>query len=152
MSNKIGFACKISEIDAAGQVVSIPELNTRGTTVTWLNRQSKDVAVAKLWELMQHNLEATRKAVEYVGNLEEGLRLFRLGSDILPVYTHNDWKWFWQQSDVRTFCEKGFGRVGDLARASITLLINNIIISLHNYYRIFGIHLNRLFPLSSIYA
>ena len=113
---KIGFACKISEFNSKNEVVSIPEYNSRSTTVSWLNRQSKDVAETKLWELMEHNIEAARKAVAYVGNLEESLRCFRLGSDILPVFTQRDWSWFWRTSDVRTYLEREFRTVGDAAR------------------------------------
>jgi len=113
---KIGFACKISTLDPKKGIVSIPEYNSKGTTVSWLNRQTKDVAEEKLWELMTHNIEAARKAVEYVGNLEEGLRLFRLGSDILPVFTEPTWSRFWRDSAVRSYCERGFGQVGALAR------------------------------------
>jgi UV DNA damage endonuclease len=116
MNKRIGFACKISTLDPKKGILSIPEYNSKSTTVAWLNRQSKDVAVEKLWDLLKHNIESAKRAVEYVGNLEEGLRLFRLGSDILPVYTEPSWSWFWRQSDVRTYCEREFRKVGDSAR------------------------------------
>ena len=122
---KIGFACKISEFNSKNEVVSIPEYNSRSTTVYWLNRQSKDVAETKLWELMEHNIEAAKKAVEYVGNLEKSLRCFRLGSDILPVYTQRDWSFFWRLPDVRAYLERGLGSVGDAARK------NNVRLSFH---------------------
>lgn len=125
MIKRIGFACKISRVDPKKGIVAIPEYNSKGTTVAWLNRQSKDVAVDKLWELVKYNIEAARKAVEYVGNLEESLRCFRLGSDILPVYTEPSWSWFYRQSDVRDYAGRHFGRIGDLARK------NNIRLSMH---------------------
>lgn len=114
---KIGFACKISELNKKGEVESIPELNFKTTTVSWLNRQHRDVAVSRLWDLMKHNIEAAKNAINYVGNLENHLRLFRLGSDILPVYTEPNWSWFWRLPDVRSYCERELGRVGDLARS-----------------------------------
>ena len=116
MTKRVGFACKISRLDPKKGILAIPEYNSRSTTVAWLNRQKRDVAVEKLWELTKHNIEAARRAVEYVGNLEEGLRLFRLGSDILPVYTEPNWSWFWRQPDVRAYCEREFRNVGNLAR------------------------------------
>ena len=125
MTKRIGFACKISTIDLKKGIVSIPEYNSSSTTVAWLNRQSKDVAVEKLWDLMKHNIEAARKAVEYVGNLEENLRCFRLGSDILPMYTEPSWSFFYRQSDVRDYAARHFARVGDLARK------NNVRLSFH---------------------
>jgi len=125
MIKRIGFACKISSFDPDKGIVAIPEYNSKGTTISWLNRQTKDAAVEKLWELMTHNITAAKNAVEYVGNLEENLRLFRLGSDILPAYTESSWSWFWRLPDVRAYCERGLGQVGDLARK------NNVRLSFH---------------------
>jgi UV DNA damage repair endonuclease len=120
MTKKIGFACKW--IDHAGQVDGIKpkddakKYNTGSTTVAWLNRQSKEVAEQKLYDLMTGNIESVRKLVEKVGTLDENLRMVRLGSDILPVYTQSDWSWFWRLPDIRTYCERAFGAVGTLAR------------------------------------
>jgi len=117
---KIGFACKW--IDEPRQVNGIKpkddckKYNTGSTTVAWLNRQSKDVAVEKLWDLMKQNIESTRLLVERVGALDENLRMVRLSSDILPVYTEPTWSWFWRTSDVRDYAQRHFGTVGDIAR------------------------------------
>jgi len=120
VTKRIGFACKW--IDRPDQVAGIKPtdeckaLNTGSTTVAWLNRQTKEVAEQKLWDLMVGNIEATRKLVEKVGLLNENLRMVRLSSDILPVYTQRDWAGFWRTSAVRTYCERAFGEVGALAR------------------------------------
>jgi UV DNA damage endonuclease len=120
MIKRIGFACKW--IDNPDQVNGIKpkddckQYNTGSTTVAWLNRQTKDVAVEKLWSLMEQNIESTRKLIERVGNLDEPLRMVRISSDLLPVYTQHDWSWFWRQSDVRSYAETHFGQVGRLAR------------------------------------
>ena len=129
MHKKLGFACKW--IDDASQVDGIKSTdpakiyNTGSTTVAWLNRQSQQVAEEKLWDLTKGNIEATRKLVEKVSGLDESLRMVRLSSDILPVYTHSDWKFFYGLSDVRAYCEREFAKVGDLARA------NNVRLSMH---------------------
>ena len=121
MIKRIGFACKW--IDNPDQVNGIKpkddckQYNTGSTTVAWLNRQTKDVAVDKLWSLMEQNIESTRKLVERVGTLDESLRMVRISSDLLPVYTQHDWSWFWRQNDVRNYAEKHFGQVGSLARS-----------------------------------
>ena len=120
LPRRIGFACKW--IDHSGQVDGIKpkddckKYNTGSTTVAWLNRQTKAVAEEKLWDLMKQNIEATRLLVERVGGLDEDLRMVRLSSDILPVYTEPSWSWFWRTPDVRAYCERAFGRVGDAAR------------------------------------
>jgi len=113
---RIGFACKFSALDHKGEVVSVPELNTGGTTVAWLNRQSREVAEQKLWELMERNIEATYQLVKKIGLLDEQLRMVRISSDLLPVYTHVDWSYFWRQPDVVAYCESGFSRIGQVAR------------------------------------
>ncbi len=129
MPKRIGFACKW--IDHPGQVDGIKpkddckKYNTGSTTVAWLNRQTKDVAVEKLWSLMEQNIESCRLLVERVGELDENLRMVRLSSDILPVYTEPTWSWFWRTPDVRAYCERAFGTVGDLARK------NNVRLSFH---------------------
>lgn len=121
MIRKIGFACKW--IDHPHQVDGIKpkddckQYNTGTTTITWLNRQTKDVAEQKLWDLMVQNLEATRKLIERVGQLEENLRMVRISSDLLPAYTEPSWSYFWRRSDVMDYCSRVFSSIGDLARA-----------------------------------
>ena len=120
MIKRIGFACKW--IDHPGQVDGIKskddckKYNTGSTTVAWLNRQTKDVATEKLWSLMEQNIESCRLLVQRVGELDEDLRMVRLSSDILPVYTEPTWSWFWRTPDVRAYCETAFRALGNLAR------------------------------------
>jgi len=126
---KIGFACKW--IDHADQVNGIKkdddakQYNTGTTTVRWLNNQSRDVAEQRLWDLMVGNIEATRKLVERVSTLDPSLRMVRISSDILPVYTHDTYSNYWRKSDVVSYCDTAFKRVGDIARA------NNVRLSMH---------------------
>ncbi len=129
MTKRIGFACKW--IDRADQVDGIKpkddckKFNTGATTVAWLNRQSQHVAEEKLWDLVKGNIEATRLLVKQVGELDENIRMVRLSSDILPVFTEPVWGKFYRLSDVRDYCERGFGQIGDLARK------NNVRLSFH---------------------
>ena len=120
MIKRIGFACKFMHDDQTIKKKLLEEiqrpLNTRSTTVAWLNRQTKDVAEERLWDIMVHNIKSYYNLIEYVGGLEHGLRMVRLGSDVLPVYTEPTWSYFWRKDDVRAYCEKHFRPVGDLAR------------------------------------
>ena len=129
MIKRIGFACKWidgpSQINGIKQKDDCKQYNTGSTTVAWLNRQTKEVAEQKLWDLMVGNIEATRKLVEKVGTLDESLRMVRLSSDILPVYTESTWSRYWRDPDVRAYCERAFLQVGDLARQ------NNVRLSMH---------------------
>jgi UV DNA damage endonuclease len=129
MTKRIGFACKW--IDHPHQVDGIKpkdeckQYNTGSTTVAWLNRQSRQAAEDKLWDLMRGNIESVRKLVERVGGLDDGLRMVRISSDILPVYTEPTWSYFWRDPGVIRYAEQAFGQVGDLARK------NNVRLSFH---------------------
>ena len=117
---RIGFACKW--IDRSDQVNGISvkddakKYNTGSTTVSWLNRQSREIAEQKLWDLMVANIESTRLLVERVSELDPHLRMVRLSSDILPCYTHADYSGYWMDAGVVSYAEKEFARIGAHAR------------------------------------
>ena len=117
---RIGFACKYMHPDQTQTKKILEELqrplNTRSTTVAWLNRQSQEVAETRLWEIMLHNTESARRLVEYVSTLPKDLRMVRLGSDILPVYTESTWSYFWRRNDIIDTMVPHFAAIGELAR------------------------------------
>jgi UV DNA damage repair endonuclease len=129
MTKRIGFACKW--IDHPHQTNGIKpkddckRYNTGTTTITWLKRQTQEVAEQKLWDLMVQNLTATKLLVERVGQLDENLRMVRLSSDLLPAYTEPSWSYFWRRNDVMDYCNRVFGSIGDVART------NNVRLSFH---------------------
>ena len=118
---RIGFACKYLHPDQTQKKKLLEEiqrpLNTRSTTVAWLNRQTREVAEERLWDIMVHNIASYKRLIEYVGSLPPELRMVRLGSDVLPVYTEPTWSYYWRKPDVRDYCEKHFAPVGETARA-----------------------------------
>lgn len=120
MIKRIGFACKWidnpTQVDGIKATDDAKQYNTGSTTVAWLKRQTKDAAEQKLWDLMVQNIESTRKLVERVGDLDDSLRMVRLSSDILPVYTQSDFAYFWSLPDVVHYLESNFRQVGDVAR------------------------------------
>jgi UV DNA damage repair endonuclease len=120
MTKRIGFACKYMHPDQTQKKKLLEEiqrpLNTRATTVQWLNRQTKDVAEQRLWDIMEHNIASYGRLVEYVGSLPQELRMVRLGSDCLPVYTEPTWGYYWRLGDVKSYCEREFAKVGEAAR------------------------------------
>lgn len=121
MQKRIGFACKYMHPDQTQPKKLLEEiqrpLNTRSTTVQWLNRQPRDVAEQRLWDIMEHNIQSYYNLIEYVGSLPNELRMVRLGSDVLPVYTQHEWSYYWKRRDVVEYCERHFARVGALARS-----------------------------------
>jgi UV DNA damage repair endonuclease len=126
---KIGFACKWidfpHQVDGISPNDDAKQYNTGATTISWLKRQTQEVAEQKLWSLMVQNIEATRKLVEKVGNLNEHLRMVRISSDLLPAYTQKDYSYFWSKPDVIAYLETNFAKVGDIARR------RNVKLSMH---------------------
>ena len=88
---RIGFCCKYLDADQSLPKKILEEtqrpFNTKSTTITWLNRQERDVAEQRLWDLMVHNIQSYYNLVEYTGSLIPQRRMVRLGSDCLPAFT-----------------------------------------------------------------
>ena len=118
---RIGFACKIqSELGKAHK-----DLNTKSTTITYLNGLDKDAAYAKLYGIAKHNLTTLYKQIQYVAQLPPHLRMFRISSDILPAYTHDSYTWVYFDPEMLKLLEEGFAGIGATARA------NDIKLSFH---------------------
>lgn len=122
MTNRIGFCCKW--LDRPDQVNGLKpkddakQYTDQSTTVAWLNRQvTVNLSEQKLWHIMMYNIDAVHKLIKKVGEQEPGLRMVRMSSNLLPVYTEPTWSYFWQQPDVRDYCEREFAKVGATARA-----------------------------------
>jgi len=120
MIKRIGFACKWidypEQVDGIGAKDECRKYNTRVTTVAWLNRQTRQEAELRLWELMEYNIQACQLLIERVGTLPLEQRMLRLSSDILPAFTEPTWRSFWQQSDVQARAAWLFKQAGDAAR------------------------------------
>ena len=117
MTQRIGFCCKyVKQTDH--DIENIPETAIKTTTVAWLNRQPRRAqAEAKLWEILIHNMAATRSLVKIVGGFKPELRMVRLGSDLLPFYTEATWGYFWQQASIKDYISREFEAIGNLARS-----------------------------------
>ena len=119
---KIGFACKwidnANQVDGIGPKDDARKYSTGTTTIAWLSRQSKDVGEQKLWDLTRQNLQNTLTLVLKVSTLPVGLRMVRLSSEILPVYTHADWSYFYKRADVIKLMEYCFSKIGEVARST----------------------------------
>lgn len=121
MIKRIGFACKYMHPDQTQPKKLLEEiqrpLNTKATTLAWLDRQNVADAEQRLWDIMEHNIQSYYNLIKYVGDLPNELRMVRLGSDVLPLYTQSSWAYFWRQNDVRGYAEREFAKVGALARS-----------------------------------
>lgn len=108
---RVGFACKINSEPGKAN----PNLNTKSTTITWL-QANPTKAHKKLETLVEHNLETLYKQIEWVGRQDPAYRMFRISSDLLPAYTHQDYMPFYFSTDTVALLEREFMRCGELAR------------------------------------
>ncbi|MGE6530086.1 UV DNA damage repair endonuclease UvsE [Pseudomonas sp. NPDC077382] len=119
---KIGFACMYRH---PGHSESLKELeaierafNPRSTTLRWLTSVSQEAAREKLNTIIEHNLAAQLRLLEYVETLPPPLRMLRLSSDLLPFYSHPEAADFYRQAEVQAATEKGFALIGERTRAA----------------------------------
>jgi len=117
---RIGFPCKKidhpHQVDGIGAKDDCKRYNTIGTTVAWCNRQTREVAEQRLWDIMVHNIKAVKLLVEWVSQQDPHLRMVRIGSDVLNMFTEPTWRSFYHRGDVRNYCERHFAEVGEIAR------------------------------------
>ena len=66
---------------------------------------------------MGHNMSALYNQIVWVGRLDRSQRMFRISSDLLTAYTHDDWMWFYFEPDVVQFLETNLSKIGELARS-----------------------------------
>ena len=118
---RIGFACKIQK----SHDVAESDLNTKSTTISWLSKQTEDAARAKLWGLLDHNLNTFYRQLKWIAKQPTNQHMFRITSDLLPAYTHDDYMAFYFQPDVVRKLEAHLSMCGDFARA------NDIRLSFH---------------------
>lgn len=117
---RLGFCCKYLDPDQTQKPKILKEIQQqfteKQTTVAWMNRQEKSVAEQRMLDIVEHNMQSAYNLVKYVGSLPENMRMVRLGSNQIPMATEPTWRYVWQDPTVVRELEKGFRRVGDLAR------------------------------------
>jgi UV DNA damage repair endonuclease len=115
---RIGFACKLAEINQKGEIASVEGYNTGGTTHAWAKRQKSQSTVEdKLIEVAKRNISNTQNLVKYVSKLDPQLRMLRITSDMLSFYTMDEYKPFWRRQDVQDSLARWFAPIGEIARA-----------------------------------
>lgn len=125
MTKRIGFACKWAELNKKGEISSVDGLNTGGTTLAWVKRQSQSVAEQKVLDVAKQNILNTHALIKKVATLPENLRMLRITSDMLSFYTLDSWQNFWQSNEMQTNLERWFAPLGETARQ------NNVRLSFH---------------------
>lgn len=116
---RLGFCCKYLDPDQSKSKKLLEEsqrpLNTRGTTISWLKNNPAS-ARDKIIELSRHNAKSFYNIVKYVGSLPENLRMVRLSSDCLPVFTERTFSHYYRDPGIRRILENELSKVGQLAK------------------------------------
>lgn len=125
---RVGFACKYMHPERGLKPKMLKEveqpLNFRGTTIKWL-RENQDMAQERVYELVEHNLNATERLVDYVTTLPLSQRMLRLGSDLLPAYTEPNFGHLTKTNFITDMIANKLSTIGDKARK------NGVRLSMH---------------------
>ena len=125
---RVGFACKFMHSDQSLKPKALKEiqgpLNYRGTTIKWL-RENQDLAQERVYDIVEHNLNATERLVDYVASLPLSQRMLRIGSDMLPAYTHTDYGHYTKSNFITDAIATKLSSIGDKARK------NGVRLSMH---------------------
>jgi UV DNA damage repair endonuclease len=125
---RVGFACKFMHSDQTLKPKALKEvqgpLNYRGTTIKWL-RENQSEAQERVYDIVEHNLAATERQIDYVSSLPIEQRMLRIGSDMLPAYTHADYGYYTKSNFITDTIATKLSNIGDKARA------NGVRLSMH---------------------
>jgi len=117
---RLGFCCKYMHPDQTQKKKVLEEiqrpLNTKSTTVAWLDQQDREVAEQRLYDIVVHNINSFKRIIEYAGSLPENMRMVRLGSDCLPMWTQPTYAYFYRSREIQNLLEREFAKVGETAR------------------------------------
>lgn len=129
LHQRIGYACKWMHEDQAQTKKKLEEIqrpfNTRSTTARWLDNQVEADAVRRVREIIVHNIGSIFGQLQFLAPQEPMRRMLRLGSDILPFYTHPKWRKIYEDKTLMRYIELTLDKVGNYART------NDIRISFH---------------------
>jgi len=119
MTFRIGYACKYMHEDRTLSKKMLDEkeklFNSRSTTALWC-RNNPQLAQERIHDIVLHNINAIQLQLNYVSSLPSSLHMLRIGSDVLPLYTHAECSHFYNDAEFLTKIEKGLFKCGEFAR------------------------------------
>ena len=128
INKRVGFACKFMHHDRTLKPKMLKEiegpLNFRGTTIRWM-REHLDEAQERVYDIVEHNLNATEHLIDYVSTLPLPQRMLRMGSDMLPAYTEKNFGHLTKTNYITDRIASRLSTIGDKARK------NDVRLSMH---------------------
>ncbi len=124
---RIGFACKYKHENKENlsdkEVLAIESsFNVKTTTIRYISSLSEKEQLTKINTIVEHNLLSLRKLLDYVSTLPKELNMLRISSDLLPLYTHEDYKKYYKNKSLKKLIEKELYEIGKLAKKNNTRL------------------------------
>ncbi len=95
----------------------VQRFNLSDTTIAALSRLDRGPAFDKMLALVARNLAALEAHMRRVATAAPLERMLRIGSNVLPAYTHPVARWMYSELVMRELVEQGLARVGEVARA-----------------------------------
>jgi UV DNA damage endonuclease len=97
----LGTACKFLGVD--------------GFKVLTVANARKGDSAAQIDSIVRHNLGILRRDIKHIGSKVPMLRMFRIGSDLLPLYTHEDYCGVYVE--LMPMIERELAQIGQIARS-----------------------------------
>ena len=107
---RFGFACKL--IDENGKQ---PYPN-KSLSYTHFSKLDRDMQRQRLYEIATVNLTSLYDMIAHVSRLRRDMRMFRITSELLPLYTHPMIGHLYQEQQLATHIEHWLWKCGELAR------------------------------------
>lgn len=120
LNSRIGFACKYMHHD---QYLPKKELeniqrayNGKTATITNLRKLTRKEAYDKIKEIVVFNMTCYENLISYVAKLPYNQKMLRLGSDLLPGYTHTEFCEFYDIPEMVDLIGNKLSYIGELSR------------------------------------
>jgi len=110
MDKKIGFCCKwidTSGIDPRASRVLTEQMNQKTTTQKHLASLASVDQFQKIQKLVTHNIETLWRQLAWIAAQPAQMRLFRITSEFLPLYTVPAYKWIYDHYSTQELIVEG---------------------------------------------
>ena len=111
---RIGFACKW--IDQENPAKINKNFNFISTTLKSFSHLSEKNREEKIRNIIYHNLNVLDNIFEWLNTLPINLRMYRIGSDIFPFYTIDEYKNYYNNTEFKNFYTSYLEKLGNKSR------------------------------------
>ena len=109
---RIGFACKID--DQGHDRDYLRGIHGRGTTAQAMRRLDHHERLDKLTAIVQANMTGIFNLIQHTHSRTR-CRMLRLGSSLLPLFTHPEFSYLYHTPEIQEIYRRGFHAAGRLA-------------------------------------